>query len=154
MNKLINIGSEIKNKLSAFIVLLAVFQLIGCASTVEKDANKNIFQQALILQGNTTTVQSKNKIEWQFSALQIEPDSTQKHELFLWFSTLEDFSNTPILLQLGPDWVSSYKRGNALRKMIPRGILIQQKYDDQLPKHSVIFTLKNNTALLNKKEGL
>jgi hypothetical protein len=133
---------------------VSALQLIGCASTVKKDANKDIFKQALVLQEIKPTAQKKTQIKWQFSAQQVQPESNQKHELFLWFSTLTDYSESPILLQLGPDWISSYKRGNALRKMIPRGIVIQQKYDDQLPEHTVIFSLKDNSQVLfNNKEG-
>lgn len=138
------------------VVLVFALQLIGCASTVEKDANKNLFQQALVLQKVNATGQSNqtvrkevmttpgDRIDWLFTAKQVMPNATQKQELFLWFSQLSHYSDNPILLQLGPDWISSYRRGNAIRKMIPRGILIEQQYDDTLPEHSVTFSLKVN----------
>lgn len=142
------------NKLSTVIVLLPVMLLVGCASNAKKDVNKDIFQRALILQDVKPVVsQLKNKIEWQFLDQQITPNSTQKHELFIWFSTLIDYNKTPILLQLGPDWISSYKRGNVLREMIPRGIAIQQKYNDQLPKDMVIFSLNNEIQTSKNNQG-
>ena len=152
MNNLFSSATETKNKVTTLIVLITALQLIGCATTVEKDVNQNMLQQALVLQEVKPPVQKKSTIEWQFSAPQIQPNKNQKHELFLWFSTLTDYSANPILLQLGPDWISSYKRGNALREMIPRGIVIQQKYNDQLPEHTVIFSLKNKQFSINNKQ--
>ena len=164
--------ANISRNASLLIVLVAALQLAGCASTVEKDANKNLFQQALVMQkvqshdatGNTSgkprvskkvATAHQDKIEWIFSAPQMQPDATQKHELFMWFSQLKNYNDNPILLQLGPDWISSYKRGNVLRQMIPRGILIEQQYDDTLPEHQIIFSLKNNNErLVNAKGGL
>lgn len=152
-------------------VLVAVLSLSGCASTVEKDANKNLFQQALVIQkvktnsdfsksslstehsSSINNVASLDKIEWLFSAQQVQPSAKQKYELFVWFSQLTNYSDHPILLKLGPDWISSYKRGKALRKMIPRGILIEQQYDDRLPKHKVIFSLKGTAEKLVHAEG-
>lgn len=141
------------SKLNLLVVII-VASLMGCSSIAEKDANKDLFQQALVLQkvqGNarlsprTEVNRIENSIssqlQWQFDATQIEPNITQRQELFLWFSQVEDYANTPILLQLGPDWISSYKRGNVIRKMIPRGIVIEQKYDPSLPKHKVQFSL-------------
>jgi hypothetical protein len=156
---------------------MASLQMMGCASTVEKDANKNLFQQALVLQKVKSAGQANNnqpgnkqsryqgvsskdqlttsdKIEWVFAAPQIQPNVEQKRELFLWFSTLTNFNDNPVLLQLGPDWITSYKRGNVLRTMIPRGILIEQKYDADLPKHKVIFSLKQKNTSLNVKGEL
>ena len=137
---------------------MIALQLMGCASTVEKDANKNLFQQALVLQkvksvGQFNNKQAADKIEWVFGAPQIQPNIEQKRELFLWFSTLTNFNDNPVLLQLGPDWITSYKRGNVLRKMIPRGILIEQKYDADLPKHKVIFSLKNKKIAVIPNQG-
>ncbi len=135
--------------------------MVGCASTPAKDANKNLFEQALILQkvkvstphqSQKNRVQKEN-IQWQFDPTQYQPNSQQKRELFIWFSQLESYSDNPILLQLGPDWVSSYKRGNNIRKMIPRGIIIEQKFDASLPNHEVIFTLKTPPDIALKKGG-
>jgi translation initiation factor IF-1 len=178
MNNLISrvTHSRIKSEALILIVLFAALQLAGCASTVEKNANKNLFEQALVLQqvktnspimngtsnngqlnnrhsNNNVLVNTRDKVEWEFSAQQVQPSSSQKQELFLWFSQLTNYNDNPILLQLGPDWISSYKRGNVLRSMIPRGILIQQQYDDKLPEHKVIFSLKNSNAVLAKARG-
>lgn len=170
------ISTRIKSEVLILIVLAAALQLAGCASTVEKDANKNLFQQALVLQKVKTSspvldgpsnnrhlithrsdknqiVNSSDKVEWDFSAQQVQPNVTQKQELFLWFSQLTNYNDNPIILQLGPDWISSYKRGNVLRNMIPRGILIQQQYVDTLPEHKVIFSLKKSMAGLVKEKG-
>lgn len=139
--------------------------MLGCASTKSKDANKNLFQQALVLQqvkGNKSNKGSEaadastglsDKILWQFSPLQYEPNKAQKRELFLWFANLEAFSNNPVVLTLGPDWISSYKRGNVLRNMVPRGIVIEQQYDVNLPKHQVRFTLKKAKRVSMKQGG-
>lgn len=151
MNSLFTLDTRIKTEALILTVFVAALQLSGCASTVEKDANKNLFQQALVLQkvkasspvAKTAILPRRDKIEWVFSAQQVQPNPAQKHELFVWFSQLTNFSDNPILLQLGPDWISSYRRGNVLRKMIPRGILIEQQYDDSLAKHKIIFSLKN-----------
>lgn len=119
--------------------------MVGCATTANKDANKNLFEQALVLQKVNTGAHSNNqksKIQWQFTPLQFEPNKQQKFDLFVWLSKMDNYSNNPILLQLGPDWISSYKRGNNLRKMIPRGIVIEQQYDADLPSHQVVFSLK------------
>jgi len=163
--------TRINSEVLILVVFVAALQLVGCASTVEKDANKNLFEQALVLQQVKTNspiingasnnvhssknviVNTSDKIEWKFSAQQVQPNSTQKQELFLWFSQLTNYNDNPILLQLGPDWISSYKRGNVLRNMIPRGILIQQQYDDTLPEHKVIFSLKNSSAVLANVKG-
>jgi hypothetical protein len=170
MNRLIA-TRRISSNAAILIVLAAALQLAGCASTVEKDANKNLFQQALVMQkvqshgapdgtsGKTrinkkVVMADQDKIEWIFSAQQMQPDATQKHELFMWFSQLKNYNDNPILLQLGPDWISSYKRGNVLRNMIPRGILIEQQYDDRLPEHQIIFSLKNNNAQLVNAKGV
>jgi hypothetical protein len=64
---------------------------------------------------------------------------------FLWLAQLESYENTPITLQLGPDWISSYKRGNVIREMIPRGIVIEQFYKSDLPSHEVILSYQENT---------
>ena len=134
--------------------------MMGCASTREKDANKNLFEQALVLQKvNASTDQAAqlgtqvDKIQWQFEATQFQPNAKQKRELYLWFSQLESYSSNPILLQLGPDWMSSYKRGNNIRKMIPRGIIIEQKFDASLPKNQVIFSLKVSQPIVLEKGG-
>jgi hypothetical protein len=173
MNNLINrvTHSRINSEVLTLAVFVAALQLVGCASTVEKDANKNLFEQALVLQKvkthspiinsasnnvNSTKniiVNTNDKVEWEFSAQQVQPNFTQKQELFLWFSQLTNYNDNPILLQLGPDWISSYKRGNVLRNMIPRGILIQQQYDDTLPEHKVIFSLKSSNAAFTKEKG-
>lgn len=173
MNNLINRATHtrINSEVLILVVFVAALQLVGCASTVEKDANKNLFEQALVLQKvkthspiinsasnnvNSTKnviVNTSDKVEWKFSAQQVQPNFAQKQELFLWFSQLTNFNDNPILLQLGPDWISSYKRGNVLRNMIPRGILIQQQYDDTLPEHKVIFSLKNSNSVFVKDKG-
>jgi len=161
MSRLFTLDTRIKTEALILIVFAAALQLSGCASTVEKDANKNLFQQALVLQKvkasspvvNTVILPHRDKIEWIFSAQQVQPNSTQKHELFVWFSQLKNYSDNPILLQLGPDWISSYRRGNVLRKMIPRGILIEQQYDDSLAKHKIIFSLKKSNGKLVKAAG-
>ncbi len=134
--------------------------MMGCASTREKDANKNLFEQALVLQKvNASTDQAAqvgtqvDKIQWQFEATQFQPNAKQKRELYLWFSQLESYSSNPILLQLGPDWISSYKRGNNIRKMIPRGIVIEQQFDASLPKNQVIFSLKVSQPIVLEKGG-
>ena len=126
--------------------------MIGCASTPEKDANKNLFEQALVLQeikastprGNRVNrVEIIDHVQWKFDEKQYQPNLEQKRQLFLWFSQIDSYSDNPILLQLGPDWLSSYKRGNNLREMIPRGIVIEQQFDTSLEKNEVIFTLKS-----------
>jgi hypothetical protein len=128
--------------------------MVGCASTPKKDANKNLFEQALVLQETKTSkpinvrVDKTDHVQWQFGETQYQPNPKQKRQLFLWFSQID--SNNPIVLQLGPDWMSSYKRGNNLRKMIPRGIVIEQQFDASLQKNEVIFTLKSaSTSLEN-----
>ncbi|MEH6449546.1 MAG: hypothetical protein V7765_12800 [Oleispira sp.] len=161
MNSPFTLDTRIKTEALILIVFVAALQLSGCASTVEKDANKNLFQQALVLQKVKTsspvakieTLVHRDKVEWVFSAQQVQPNSAQKHELFVWFSQLTNYSDYPILLQLGPDWISSYRRGNVLRKMIPRGILIEQQYDDSLANHKVIFSFKNTGEKLVKATG-
>ena len=173
MNNLINrvTHTRISSEILILVVFAAALQLVGCASTVEKDANKNLFEQALVLQKVKTNspiinsasnnvnstkniiINTNDKVEWEFSAQQVQPNFTQKQELFLWFSQLTNYNDNPILLQLGPDWISSYKRGNVLRNMIPRGILIQQQYDDTLPEHKVIFSLKSSSAAFAKEKG-
>jgi len=119
--------------------------MVGCATTTKKDANKNLFEQALVLQKVNAGAHSNNqksKIQWQFTPLQFDLNKQQKFDLFVWLSKMGNYSNNPIVLQLGPDWISSYKRGNNLRKMIPRGIVIEQQYDADLPSHQVVFSLK------------
>jgi hypothetical protein len=178
MNRLLSAATptRINSEVLILVVFVAVLQLAGCASTVEKDANKNLFEQALVLQkvkanspimgGTANKLQSSNrqsnkrvmvntsdKVEWTFSAQQIQPNLAQKQELFQWFSQLSHYNDNPVVLQLGPDWISSYKRGNVLRNMIPRGLLIQQQYDDTLPEHKVIFSLKNSNVVLDKAKG-
>ena len=131
---------------------MAALLMIGCASTPEKDANKNLFEQALVLQeikastprGNRVNrIEIIDHVQWKFDEKQYQPNLEQKRQLFLWFSQIDSYSDNPILLQLGPDWLSSYKRGNNLRKMIPRGIVIEQQFDTSLEKNEVIFTLKS-----------
>jgi len=73
--------------------------------------------------------------------------------LYIWFSQLESYSDNPILLQLGPDWMSSYKRGNNIRKMIPRGIIIEQQFDASLPENEVVFSLKVSKPIALEKGG-
>lgn len=119
--------------------------MVGCATTANKDANKNLFEQALVLQKVNTGAHSANqskKIQWQFTPLQLEPNKQQKFDLFTWLSKIENYRTSAIVLQLGPDWISSYKRGNNLRQMIPRGIVIEQQYKADLPLHQVVFSLK------------
>ncbi len=135
--------------------------MAGCASTREKDANKNLFEQALVLQEvKASTVNKsqkdlvqKERIQWQFEATQFQPNAKQKRELYIWFSQLESYSDNPILLQLGPDWMSSYKRGNNIRKMIPRGIIIEQQFDASLPENEVVFSLKVSKPIALEKGG-
>lgn len=131
---------------------MAALLMMGCASTLEKDANKNLFEQALILQKikastprsvRVNRAEKVDHVQWKFDEKQYQPNLEQKRQLFLWFSQIDSYSNNPILLQLGPDWISSYKRGNNLRKMIPRGIVIEQQFDTSLEKNEVIFTLKS-----------
>jgi hypothetical protein len=138
--------------------------MLGCASTTNKDANKNLFEQALVLQqvkgsqndqSGSGTMANKpigETILWQFAPLQYQPSKIQKRELFLWFANIEHYSNNPVVLTLGPDWISSYKRGNILRNMIPRGIVIEQHYDVNLPEHQVRFAFKK-TARISMKQG-
>jgi hypothetical protein len=133
--------------------------VVGCASTQKKGANKNLFEEALVLQevkaikpqgARVNKADSINRVQWTFDETQYQPNSEQKRQLFLWFSQVENYSNNPVVLQLGPDWMSSYKRGNNLRKMIPRGIIIEQQFDNNLPKNEVVFTFKSSLVTLEK----
>lgn len=151
MNKMSPLNRVIKCS-----VLAAALLMVGCASTAQKDVNKNLFEQALVLQKvktNTprdTRVENITHIQWQFDKTQYKPNPEQKRQLFLWFSQIDSYSTNPILLRLGPDWISSYKRGNYLREMIPRGIVIEQQFDANLPENEVILTLKTPQVSLKK----
>lgn len=143
------------------MVLMSLVMLMGCSSITQKDANKDLFEQALVLQDTKSSSSQAGKkrasnrsvkkivanldgeIHWTFGSEQVQPSREQRQELFLWLSQLQDYSDNPVLLRLGPDWLSSYKRGNSIRKMIPRGIVIEQQFDTNLEKHKVIFSLKN-----------
>lgn len=130
--------------------------MVGCASTSKKDVNKNLFEQALVLQKVKASTppdaraDRSDHVQWQFDETQYQPNPEQKRQLFLWFSQIDSYSNNPIVLQLGPDWMASYKRGNNLRKMIPRGIVIEQQFDASLQNNEVIFTLKSSLVSLGQ----
>jgi hypothetical protein len=137
----------ISKRMVSLLILINIAMLMGCSSVPQKDANKNLFQQALALQNSKSTPSKSHgdgNIQWIFETEQFQPSDQQRQALFLWLAQLQDYSNNPVLLRLGPDWLSSYKRGNAIRKMIPRGIVIEQQFDTRLVKHKVIFSLKNS----------
>lgn len=133
---------------------------MGCSSVAEKGANKDLFQQALVLQEtkvpNSNLSNSKGlgggmkysasepygAVEWKFSSEQFQPNHQQKQQLFLWLSQIQNYSDSPLLIRLGPDWLSSYKRGNSIRSMIPRGIVIEQQFDNKLAEHKIIISIK------------
>ena len=142
--------SQQATQINRVMLALLIAMCAGCATTKHQDANKNLFEQALVLQQVKSSAQPSamartpiaNEINWQFTAKQMKPSKAQKHELFMWFAKFENYSDNPVLLQLGPDWISSYKRGNILRNMVPRGVVIEQRYIADMPKHKVQFSFK------------
>lgn len=165
MSKLQQAKASHQAQIKRVIITLLIALCVGCATTKHKDANKNLFEQALVLQQVNSTAQvndnrrhsKSDEINWQFSPAQVAPNKAQKQALFNWFAQIENYTDNPVLLQLGPDWISSYKRGNVLRNMVPRGIVIEQRYVADMTPHQVHFSFKkadDNKAESKLRGGL
>ena len=144
-------------------VLLVMAALIatGCAN---KSAFKpaDVFQQAMNVQKQEqahaspaqtsliapTTVLaavSGNRLEWQFADNTHELTDQQRIELYGLLQHVEVLENYRLSIEIGPDWLSSYKRGNSLRPFVPRGLSIQQHYRAQMAPHSLVLTLEQKS---------
>lgn len=83
-----------------------------------------------------------NRLEWQFAANTHELTDQQRIELYGLLQHVEVLENYRLSIEIGPDWLSSYKRGNSLRPFVPRGLSIQQHYRAQMAPHSLVLTLE------------
>jgi len=121
--------------------------LAGCASKSKVDSQK-IFQQALVLQqarpdsAAKTTKTTDDSLLWTFSDDQFSPKIPQVTELYQWLSQAGPLQGYRLQVRTGPDWLSSYKRGNAIRAFIPRGLSINQTYDAAQTPHTVELQLQ------------
>jgi hypothetical protein len=124
-----------------------LISLAGCASKSTVNSQK-IFQQALVLQQarpDSTAKATKTADDfllWTFSDNQFSPHMPQITELYQWLSQAGPLQGYRLQVRTGPDWLSSYKRGNAIRAFIPRGLSINQTYNAAQAPHTVELQLQ------------
>lgn len=85
---------------------------------------------------------SDNRLEWQFAESRHDISPQQRRELFGLLQHAGALADYRLTIEIGPDWLSSYKRGNNLRPLVPRGLSIQQHYRAQMAPHSLVLTLE------------
>ncbi|WP_419810880.1 hypothetical protein [Bacterioplanoides sp.] len=136
----------------ALLLVMVALMATGCAN---KPAFKpaDVFQQAMNVQkqeqAHASPAQTSliapaegNRLEWQFAANTHELTDQQRIELYGLLQHVEVLENYRLSIEIGPDWLSSYKRGNSLRPFVPRGLSIQQHYRAQMAPHSLVLTLE------------
>lgn len=132
-------------------MVLALICTSACSSP-NKQQNKSLFEQALVIQqfkGNKVQPQDSavDILSWQFDEGQYQLSNEQRKEL-LSYCLSSDYGQNPLVkISLGPDWLSSYKRGNQIRLLIPRGFKIEQQYKPEMDKDSVTVTIERGIAL-------
>lgn len=144
--------------------------LQGCALKPENH-NQSMFEQALVLQqispnqaasGQQSEQQPElrseirseiqpyqtNEIHWSFPAGETTLKDAQVSELFSWLAVKNrgkdsDYNDTVLLLRQGPDWLSSYHRGQSIRNLIPRALTVRQEYYPDMQPHRVLIKMVN-----------
>lgn len=137
----------------ALLLVAAALLATGCANKLAfKPAD--VFQQAMNVQKQEqaqtsliapTTISAPaadNRLEWQFAEHDHQLNHQQRIELYGLLQQVEVLENYRLSIEIGPDWLSSYKRGNSLRPFVPRGLSIQQHYRAQMAPHSLVLTLE------------
>lgn len=157
-----------------FLLLLSA----GCATKQPQDVNKQLLDQALVLQEitpsrnspsnntashNTRSVITKQtqgqtsliphghmrdakRLVWQFSEKELQLSAGHIQQLYQWLTTLRQPQQFQLVLNIGPDWLSSYQRGKAIRAYIPRGLTIRQQYHKHMAPHQVTMSLVKITT--------
>jgi len=133
---------------SVSLFCFSTLLLSACSTQPKKDANKNLFEQALILQQvqgsqpiNISSNVHSHSLNWEFPDTQMQLSVQQKRALYDLCLLVDDFSMQTLRIDLGPDWLSSHTRGKHIRLLVPRGINIQQTYKPQMKAGSVVLTL-------------
>lgn len=141
-----------------------IFSILGgCALTQEKN-NKSMFEQALVLQtvapDSSAQQNHKNRVglsdkkdvpavlEWQLAQGETTLSAQHIQDLYRWLAAIDTtsvkgkpFNGRTLILQQGPDWLSSHKRGQNIRHFIPRGLTVRQEYRVDMTAHKVIIKL-------------
>ena len=147
------------------IILLLTSQFSGCATSPGKN-NKNIFEQALILQQvspadnkavlstRTEKISSDQPLVWNFPQGEKHIKQQQVTEFYSWLATVKNFEGALLVLEQGPDWLTSIKRGDHIRSFVPRGLKVRQVYQAKMPAHQVRLSLQgsNNQQLTRKQQ--
>lgn len=157
-------------KLLLIVTLLGLFS--GCATSHGKQ-NKNIFEQALILQQvapdnraktkrtersnqsnlSISTNSSATTLRWSFVQGNVLLSPAQINELYAWLSGIGQLDGALLLLKQGPDWLSSIKRGEHIRQYIPRGLKVRQIYQATMPAHQVQLQLQAPESRNHNQKG-
>lgn len=148
------------------LLILAMISMAGCATPNRNpDENKQLLDQALVLQEispqrnasgqasgvnkanpehgeqNSVRRDSREPLQWQFSKSTLTPSQQQIQQLYNWLAAVKQLQQAQLVLESGPDWLSSHKRGKAIRQYIPRGLKIRQQYQANMKPHLVTLTL-------------
>ena len=145
-NKPVRATTKARRFISVSLFCLSTLSLSACSTQPKKDANKNLLEQALILQqvqgSQPTNISSEvHSLSWDFPNTQMQLSEQQKRALYDLCLLVDDFSMQTLRIELGPDWLSSHTRGKHIRLLVPRGINIQQTYKPQMKAGSVVLTL-------------
>ena len=122
------------------MIICALVVVSGCSTSPKKDANKDLFQQALILQKTVQPAALRNtethELVWQFVPTETELDSEKINALFNLLISTQNLQSHQLVIELGPDWLASHLRGQLIRAFVPRGVLVQQTYKANMKAHT------------------
>lgn len=133
-------------------MVLVLICLSGCSTPNKKQQNKSLFEQALVIQqfkGTAGKQQSSadEVLTWKFNVGQYQLSDEQRKELLTYCLAIARGQSPLVKISLGPDWLSSYKRGNQIRLLIPRGFKIEQQYNPKMDENSVTVEIGRSIAL-------